>query len=45
MTGRFEFVHYVRVPGMLHGRVVQAPEMGATLAHVDESFCPRTFPG
>src|SRR5207237_4863248 len=23
MTGRFEFVHNVRVPGMLHGRVVR----------------------
>ncbi len=37
MTGQFEFVHYVRVPGMLHSRVVRPPEMGATLAHVDES--------
>lgn len=37
MTGQFEFLHYVRVPGMLHGRVVRPPEMGATVAHVDES--------
>jgi nicotinate dehydrogenase subunit B len=36
MTGQFEFVHNVRVPGMLHGRVVRPPEMGATLAHIDE---------
>jgi CO/xanthine dehydrogenase Mo-binding subunit len=36
MTGRFEFVHHVRVPGMLHGRVVRPPEMGATVAHIDE---------
>ncbi len=36
MTGQFEFVHNVRVPGMLHGRVVRPPEMGATVAHVDE---------
>jgi len=36
MTGQFEFVHHVRVPGMLHGRVVRPPGMGATLAHVDE---------
>ncbi|HEV8494721.1 MAG TPA: molybdopterin cofactor-binding domain-containing protein [Candidatus Angelobacter sp.] len=36
MTGQFEFVHNVRVPGMLHGRVVRPPETGATLAHVDE---------
>ena len=36
MTGQFEFVHNVRVPGMLHGRVVRPPELGATVAHVDE---------
>lgn len=37
MTGQFEFVHNVRVPGMLHGRAVRPPEIGATLAKVDES--------
>jgi nicotinate dehydrogenase subunit B len=37
MTGQFEFVHNVRVPGMLHGRVVRPPEVGATVANVDES--------
>jgi len=36
-TGRFEFVHNVRVPGMLHGAVVRQPSVGATLAAVDES--------
>ncbi|MGH9176091.1 MAG: molybdopterin cofactor-binding domain-containing protein, partial [Vicinamibacterales bacterium] len=36
-TGRFEFVHNVRVDGMLHGRVVRPPTVGATLAGVDES--------
>jgi nicotinate dehydrogenase subunit B len=36
VTGRFEFVHNVRVPGMLHGRVVRPPAIGATLASVDE---------
>src|ERR1700728_1805989 len=35
MTGRFEFVHSVRVPRMLHGRVVRPPGMGATVADVD----------
>ncbi|HTU46157.1 MAG TPA: molybdopterin cofactor-binding domain-containing protein [Bryobacteraceae bacterium] len=44
MTGEFEFLHSVRVPGMLHGRVVRPPEMGATLAHVDESSV-RHIPG
>jgi CO/xanthine dehydrogenase Mo-binding subunit len=36
MTGQFEFLHSVRLPGMLHGRVVRPPEMGATVAYVDE---------
>ena len=36
MTGRFEFVHSVRVPHMLHGRVVRPPGMGATIADVDQ---------
>jgi nicotinate dehydrogenase subunit B len=37
MTGQFEFVHNVRLPGMLHGRVVRPPAVGATLMSVDES--------
>ncbi|HEY6508382.1 MAG TPA: molybdopterin cofactor-binding domain-containing protein, partial [Vicinamibacterales bacterium] len=36
-TGHAEFVHTVRVPGMLHGRVVRPPTVGATLARCDES--------
>ena len=36
-TGRFEFVHNVRVPGMLHGAVVRPPGVGATLTRVDAS--------
>lgn len=36
-AGRFEYVHNVRVPGMLHGRVVRPPAVGATLVSVDES--------
>jgi CO/xanthine dehydrogenase Mo-binding subunit len=35
-TGEFEFVHNVRLPGMLHGQVVRPPAIGATLAGVDE---------
>ena len=35
-TGQFEYVHDVRVPGMLHGRVVRPPAAGATLVGVDE---------
>jgi nicotinate dehydrogenase subunit B len=44
MTGQFEFLHNLRVPGMLHGRVVRPPEMGATVAHVDEHSV-RDLPG
>ncbi len=36
MTGQFDFVQHVRVAGMLHGRVVRPPRMGATVAHVNE---------
>jgi len=35
-TGQFEYVQNVRVPGMLHGRVVRPPAVGATLNGVDE---------
>ncbi len=35
-TGRFEYVHNVRVPGMLHGRVVRPPAIGGTVQTVDE---------
>ena len=43
-TGRFEFVHNVRVPGMLHGAVVRPPSVGATLAGIDEASV-RGMPG
>jgi nicotinate dehydrogenase subunit B len=43
-TGQFEFVHNVRVPGMLHGRVVRPPSPGATLMGVDEGSV-RGMPG
>jgi CO/xanthine dehydrogenase Mo-binding subunit len=44
VTGQFEFVHNVRVPGMVHGRVVRPPEVGATLVSVDEGSINR-MPG
>ncbi len=37
MTGQFEFVQHVRVTGMLHGRVVRPPAMGASLLGVEEN--------
>ena len=35
VAGRFEFVHNMRVPGMLHGRVVRPPSATAMLVSVD----------
>ncbi|HEX6503503.1 MAG TPA: molybdopterin cofactor-binding domain-containing protein [Terriglobales bacterium] len=43
-TGEFEFVHNVHVPGMLHGRVVRPPAIGAAVVSVDESSV-RGIPG
>jgi len=37
VTAQFQFVHNVRVPGMLHGRVVRPAAVGATLVGVDEA--------
>src|SRR5262247_2626868 len=36
-TGQFEYVHNVRLPGMLHGQVVRPPTYGSTLVSVDEN--------
>jgi len=44
VTGRFEFVHNVRLPGMLHGKVVRPPAVGATVMSVDESSV-KDLPG
>jgi nicotinate dehydrogenase subunit B len=43
-TGRFEFVHNVRLPGMLHGRVVRPPAVGATVVSVEEGSV-QSLPG
>ena len=44
VTGRFEYAHNVRLPGMLHGRVVRPPTLGGTLTSVDEQSV-RALPG
>jgi nicotinate dehydrogenase subunit B len=44
VTGRFEFVHNVHLAGMLHGRVVRPPAVGAAVVRVDESSV-RSVPG
>lgn len=37
VTGQFTYMHDFRVPGMLHGRVVRPPAIGARLESVDAS--------
>nr|HET7859864.1 molybdopterin cofactor-binding domain-containing protein [Caldimonas sp.] len=37
VTGRHVYVHDFAVPGMLHGRVIRAPAVGAKVEAVDES--------
>jgi nicotinate dehydrogenase subunit B len=37
VTGRFTYMQDYKVPGMLHGRVVRPPAIGAKLESVDES--------
>jgi nicotinate dehydrogenase subunit B len=37
VTGRFTYVQDFKIPGMLHGRIIRPPAMGATLLSVDES--------
>jgi nicotinate dehydrogenase subunit B len=44
VSGQFEFVHNVRLPGMLHGKVVRPPAVGATLVSVDEDSV-KDMPG
>jgi len=39
-TGQFQYVQHVRLPGMLHGKMVRPPTVGATVANVDKSGVP-----
>ena len=44
LTGEFTYAHDVRVPGMLHGRVVRPPTITAKPANVDENSI-KDIPG
>ncbi|MEX2451898.1 MAG: molybdopterin cofactor-binding domain-containing protein [Rhodospirillales bacterium] len=44
MHGTFTFVTDVRVPGMMHGRVIRPPKAGATPLSVDDSSI-KAIPG
>ena len=37
LTGKFSYMQDFRIPGMLHGRVVRPPAIGAKLESVDEN--------
>jgi nicotinate dehydrogenase subunit B len=43
VTGEFEYLHDIRVPGMLHARVVRPPSHGAKLVSIN-GF-PKRIPG
>jgi nicotinate dehydrogenase subunit B len=43
-TGRFTYMQDARVEGMVHGRVVRPPALGATLQSVDENSV-KNIPG
>jgi CO/xanthine dehydrogenase Mo-binding subunit len=43
-TGTHVYVHNVRLPGMLHGRTVRPPSVGAVVVDVDEASV-RALPG
>ena len=44
ITGQFTYVQDFKVPGMLHGRVVRPPAVGASLQSVDENSV-KDIPG
>ena len=44
VAGTYEYIHNVRVPGMLHGRVVRPPAIGAKLIAVAEDSI-KAIPG
>ena len=43
LTGEFVYAHDVRIPGMLHGRVVRPPTITSKPANIDES-CRKEHP-
>jgi len=45
VTGQFEYVGAVRVPGMVHGRVVRPPFVDGTLVSIDNQSEVESMPG
>lgn len=44
VTGEFQYVHHVRVPGMLHGKLVRPPAVGAKVIRVNQDSV-KSMPG
>ena len=44
-TGQFQYVQHVRLPGMLHGKVVRPPAVGAKVVSVNKSSVDGLFGG
>ena len=44
VTGKHVYVHDLRLPGMVHGRVVRPPRIGATIESLDERSAAK-LPG
>ncbi|MBI3707986.1 MAG: xanthine dehydrogenase family protein molybdopterin-binding subunit [Proteobacteria bacterium] len=44
VTGHHTYVHDLKVPGMLHGRILRPPSIGAKIIEVDEASI-RNIPG
>jgi len=44
VTGTFTYVHNIKLPGMLHGRVIHPPAVGSKLVRVD-GFAGHHIPG
>src|SRR5439155_2457637 len=44
LTGEFVYAHDVRIPGMLHGRVVRPPTITSKPANIDENSI-KDIPG
>ena len=45
VKGTFQYVQKVRVPGMLHGKVVRPPALGAHLQNIDKTDALNGMPG
>jgi CO/xanthine dehydrogenase Mo-binding subunit len=45
VTGQYQLVHHVRLPGMVHGKVVRPPTVGATFVSINNQSEVESLPG